>query len=67
MGHHLSPGFQDFGDDIGGHLPVGDLDRRLDHGKGKALNAVAVMQDIAFFRGQQPLGQVILVGVVAEQ
>ena len=64
---HLLPGRDQFRDDAGGYLLVGHLDGGFDHRQGEALDPESVMAEVAPFRSQQPVVQVVAVGIVFQQ
>ena len=67
VAQHLATGVEHLADDVTRHLAVGDIDRRLDHRQREAFDAEAVMLDVAPLGRQQMLGQMVRIGIVAQQ
>ena len=66
MGDHLAAGGEDFAQDARRRLTLAQLHRRLDHGQGEALDAVAVEPQVpALHLGQARLDERVV--VVAQQ
>ncbi len=67
MGQQVPPDVEDLGDNSRGHRALGNLDGRLDHRQGEALDAETVMGEIAPLGGKQALRDPLAFGVICKK
>ena len=67
MRQHFAAGIEDLPDDLCGHAPICDVDRRLDHRQGEAFHAETVMRDVAPLGRQEVFVEMARLGMVAQE
>ena len=67
VAQHVAAGLQDLGNDRGGHGAVGHANRGFDHRQGEALDAEAVLAEVAAFRLKQVAGERVRLGIAGQR